>query len=72
MDGLASVRSGHYAVVLSKHAKHSAWLLFILTHELGHIVQGHVNKDGVLVDERWIETARIKRKKPRMPLPLNC
>ena len=28
----------------------SAWLLFILAHELGHIACGHV-KDGVLVDE---------------------
>lgn len=33
MDGLASVRSGHYGVVLCRNAKHSAWLLFILAHE---------------------------------------
>lgn len=52
MDGLASVRSGHYAIVLCKNARHSAWLLFILAHELGHIVRGHVNSDGVLVDEQ--------------------
>jgi hypothetical protein len=52
MDGLASVRSGHYAIVLCKNARHSAWLLFILAHELGHIMRGHVSSDGVLVDEQ--------------------
>jgi hypothetical protein len=26
--------------------------LFILAHELGHIVRGHVNSDGVLIDEQ--------------------
>jgi hypothetical protein len=63
MEGLASVRSGHYAVVLSKNAKHSAWLLFILTHELGHIVQGHVSRDGVLVDELVDRSSRDKEEK---------
>jgi Zn-dependent peptidase ImmA (M78 family) len=52
MDGLASVRSGRYAIVLCKNTHHSAWLLFILAHELGHIVRGHINGDGVLVDEQ--------------------
>jgi hypothetical protein len=52
MDGLASVRGGHSAIVLCKNARHSAWLLFILAHELGHIVRGHINSDGVLVDEQ--------------------
>jgi len=51
MDGLASVRGNHYAIVLSKNAKYSAWLLYILAHELGHIVLGHVSADGVLLDE---------------------
>jgi Zn-dependent peptidase ImmA (M78 family) len=63
MEGLASVRSGHYAVVLSKNAKHSAWLLFILTHELGHIVQGHVSRDGVLVDELVDRSSRDNEEK---------
>jgi hypothetical protein len=37
--------------VLCRNAKHSAWLLFILAHELGHILRGHVSKNGVLVDQ---------------------
>jgi hypothetical protein len=62
-EGVASVRRGHYAVVLSKNVKHSAWLLFILTHELGHIVQGHVSRDGVLVDELVDRSSRDKEEK---------
>jgi Zn-dependent peptidase ImmA (M78 family) len=63
MEGLASVRSGRCAVVLSKNARHSAWLLFILTHELGHIAQGHVSRDGVLVDELVDRSSRDNEEK---------
>jgi len=52
MDGLAYARSGRSAIALCKNTHHSAWLLFILAHELGHIVRGHVNGDGVLIDEQ--------------------
>lgn len=51
MDGLTSVRSDHYGVVLCRNAKHAAWLLFTLAHEIGHILRGHVSKNGVLVDQ---------------------
>jgi hypothetical protein len=51
MEGLSVARGGGYGIVLGKNEKHSAWLLFILAHELGHITQGHVIHDGVLVDE---------------------
>jgi hypothetical protein len=57
MDGLASMKSGHYGIVLCKNAKHSAWLLFILAHELGHILRGHVTRDGVLVDQEVDRTS---------------
>lgn len=52
MDGLAYMRGGRYAIALCKNTHHSAWLLFILAHELGHIARGHVGSDGVLVDEQ--------------------
>ena len=45
------MKSGHYGIVLCKNAKHSAWLLFILTHELGHILRRHITRDGVLIDQ---------------------
>jgi hypothetical protein len=51
MDGMAWVQSGRKAIVLCKNCMHSAWLLFILAHELGHIARGHLGGDGALVDE---------------------
>lgn len=51
MDGMTSVRSGRYCVVLCRNVKHTAWLLFTLAHELGHILRGHVSNNGALVDQ---------------------
>lgn len=50
-DGLAARVQGRPVIVLCKKAKHSAWLLFILAHELGHLALGHVPPDGSLIDE---------------------
>jgi len=63
MEGLASVKSGYRAIVLSKDVKLSAWLLFILAHEVGHVVQGHVSKNGVLVDELVDRSSRDQEEK---------
>ena len=38
-------------IVLCRHTKHAAWLLFILAHELGHLALDHVPNEGVLIDE---------------------
>ena len=38
-------------IVLCKKSAFSAWLLFILAHELAHIVLGHIDDDGILIDE---------------------
>jgi hypothetical protein len=50
-DGLAVKVRGRSVVVLCKKAKAPAWLLFILAHELGHIVLGHIPENGALIDE---------------------
>jgi hypothetical protein len=50
-DGLAARVKGRPVIVLCKNDKFSAWLLFILAHELGHIALGHVAEDGLLLDE---------------------
>lgn len=52
MDGLAANVEGRPAVVISKNAKYSAWLLFILAHELGHIACDHVASGSVLLDDK--------------------
>lgn len=49
--GFASRLKGRPVIVLCRRSKHSAWLLFILAHELGHLVLGHVPEDGALLDE---------------------
>jgi hypothetical protein len=51
MDGLAWVEDGRRAIVLSKKIRYSAWLLYILAHEVGHLAVGHVGRGGALLDE---------------------
>ena len=50
-DGLAARVHGRPVIVLCKKDTRSAWLLFILAHELGHLAMGHVADDGMLLDE---------------------
>jgi hypothetical protein len=52
MDGLAARIKGRPAIVLSKNSRYSAWLLFVLAHELGHIVSNHLDEAGMFVDEK--------------------
>ncbi|MFM9959988.1 MAG: ImmA/IrrE family metallo-endopeptidase [Planctomycetaceae bacterium] len=54
-DGFAARVNGRPVIVLCRHAKHSAWLLFILAHELGHLALGHVPEEGTLIDEKLDE-----------------
>ncbi len=50
-DGLAVKVRGRPVIVLCKQDRFTAWLLFILAHELGHIALGHIPEDGALIDE---------------------
>lgn len=51
MDGLAAIINDRPVIVISSRRKHSAWLLFDLAHELGHITLGHVAPNQILVDD---------------------
>lgn len=51
-DGLVMMAENRPVVVIGSSRKHSAWLLFILAHELGHIAYGHL-KEGILSDESF-------------------
>lgn len=51
MQGLAARVKGRPVIVVASQRKPSAWLLFILAHELGHVVLGHLATDQILVDE---------------------
>jgi Zn-dependent peptidase ImmA (M78 family) len=53
MDGMVVGAEDRPVIVLSKDHSQKAWLLFILAHELGHIVEGHLERGDVLVDEEY-------------------
>jgi hypothetical protein len=51
MDGMVVMANGRPTVVVCKNAKFSAWLLYIIAHELGHIAANHLSDNSVLIDE---------------------
>src|SRR5579872_444096 len=51
-DGTVARIGKRFAAILSKSSRYSAWLLFILAHELAHIALGHLKENGVLLDEQ--------------------
>lgn len=53
MDGMVVSADERPVIVLSKDHSQKAWLLFILAHELGHIVKDHIEQGDVLVDEEY-------------------
>lgn len=54
-DGMLMVFDGRPAIVICKNQKQPAWLLFILAHEIGHLVAGHGDDNGVIVDSKLVE-----------------
>lgn len=59
MDGMAAVLNGRPVIVISSKWKYSAYLLFIILHEMGHIACSHVT-DGVLIDEKITKEVKDK------------
>lgn len=50
MHALAANVDGRFVIVISIQRTQPAWLLFILAHELGHIVLRHVANESALID----------------------
>jgi hypothetical protein len=50
-DGMVAYYDSRPVIVLSFKHKSPAWLAFILGHEMGHLLQGHVTPDEPLIDE---------------------
>lgn len=50
-DGVATIIHNRPVIVVGSTRKNAASLLFIIAHELGHILLGHVQDGGMLLDE---------------------
>lgn len=50
MDGAALALADRPAIVLAKRKSSKAWLSFILAHEIGHIVLGHIKPGSTIID----------------------
>ena len=59
MDGMVVHTGERPVIILSKASPLWAWQLFILAHELAHIVLGHVASGEILVDEELSEDSYI-------------
>ncbi len=58
MEGMAAEIKGRPVIVLSKNQKYSAWQVFILAHELGHIVSRHTSSDQMVFDESMDQSSK--------------
>ncbi|MCP2729698.1 ImmA/IrrE family metallo-endopeptidase [Limnofasciculus baicalensis] len=61
MDGMVVHTGDRPVIILSKVSPLWAWQLFILAHEIAHIVLGHVLPGEILVDEELSEDSSISK-----------
>jgi Zn-dependent peptidase ImmA (M78 family) len=46
-----TVRLGNqYVILIGRDSRFPAWIAFILAHELGHIVRGHIDDSAALLE----------------------
>lgn len=51
-DALAICEAGRHAIALCRNEVSPAWIAFHLAHEIGHIALGHLNAQGMIIDEK--------------------
>lgn len=51
-DALAICEAGRHAIALCRNEVSPAWIAFHLAHEIGHIALGHLNAQGIIIDEK--------------------
>ncbi|MGC4005756.1 MAG: hypothetical protein QM811_22605 [Pirellulales bacterium] len=71
MDGMVVMTDSRPVIVISKNAKYSAWLLFVLAHEIGHIALGHVHRARYSSTKRSGEIPPTMKKLPPTNLRFN-
>lgn len=55
VTGMAVSINDRPAIILGFNHRQSARQLFVLAHELGHVLLGHIGPDSVLLDEELVE-----------------
>lgn len=56
MDGMAVNFNDRPIIITSKNRRHDPWLLFIVLHELGHIINGHLSSNENIIYDYNLET----------------
>jgi len=67
VTGMAVSINDRPAIILGFNHKQSARQLFVLAHELGHVLLGHVGQDSVLLDEELVEVQGNLEGSPEVP-----
>ncbi len=49
--GMVTAFQGRPIIVISRRDRSPAWLLFVVAHELGHILRSHLGTEGFIVDQ---------------------
>lgn len=57
MDAAALRVEQHPAIVIARKNDSKAWLSFVLAHELGHVLLGHLPEDGAIVEGSLKDTS---------------
>jgi hypothetical protein len=52
MDGIAVEIDGRPVIAVTSNRKSTSWLLFIVAHELGHIIHKHLKSNPLIVDTK--------------------
>lgn len=64
MDGMAAMAESRPVLIIGSQRRQPAWHLFLLAHELGHVVLGHVRDSGTaLVDSEMAEPTSVAEEK---------
>lgn len=73
MDGMSAMVQGRPVIVVTRQNRASAWLAFIVAHELGHIVLGHLKENEAIVDNDVADLADDEEQQAnRFALELLC
>lgn len=63
MDGMIINLTNQPIIIVSKKRMQDAWLLFIIAHELGHLIKGHLTMSDNIIYDSDIENEQDREEK---------